>query len=456
MNKSERRRPRGFTQFIYRLPIWLYRLGLGGLLGRRFLLINHVGRKSGRLYQTVVEVAGYDAATGSYLVASGYGTQADWYRNLRGEPEVTIQVGSRQLTVTADLLSPEASGEAMVAYARRHPVAARSLARSLGLNLDGSEAGYRRAGREMIPFVAFHPQPQPEQASLTAGLPGAEHHYVATNGITLHVVQAGPQGGPVVLLLHGFPEFWYGWRHQIAALAAAGYRVWAPDQRGYNLSEKPRGVHQYSLDLLAADVAGLIRQTGQDKVFLAGHDWGAAVAWWVALRYPHLLRKLLILNVPHPEATRRFVLQSTEQRLRSWYIAFFQLPWLPEFLLSRNRARAIAEAMKRTSGPGSFTPADLREYRRAALRPGALTGMLDWYRAAIWTYTKGLVHPRIAVPTRIIWGVHDVALSRELAPLSLEMCDDGDLVYLEQATHWLHHDEAERVSQLMLDFLEGV
>lgn len=456
MNDGERRRPGRVTRFIYRLPIWLYRLGLGGLLGRRFLLINHVGRKSGRLHQTVVEVAGHDAASGTYLVASGYGPRADWYRNLRHEPNVTIQVGGKRLAVRAEHLSPEASGEAMVAYARRHPVAARSLARTLGLDLDGSEGGYRRAGREMIPFVAFHPQPEPEQAGLTDGLPEVEHHYVATNGITLHVVQAGPQEGPVVLLLHGFPEFWYGWRHQIAALAAAGYRVWAPDQRGYNLSEKPRGVHHYSMDLLAADIAGLIRQTGQERVFLAGHDWGAAVAWWVALRYPHLLRRLLILNVPHPEATRRFVLQSTEQRLRSWYMAFFQLPWLPEFLLSRNRAAAIAGAMKRSAWPGSFTPADLREYRRAALCPGALTGMLNWYRAAIWTYTKGLDQPRIVVPTRIIWGVHDVALARELASLSLEMCDDGDLVYLEKATHWLHHDEPERVSQLMLDFLEGV
>lgn len=285
--------------------------------------------------------------------------------------------------------------------------------------------------------------------------PLPEHRYVSTNGIHLHVVQAGPADGPVLILLHGFPEFWYGWKNQIPAFAAAGYRVWAPDQRGYNLSEKPPRVQDYNLDLLAADVAGLIHQSGQERVFLAGHDWGAAAAWWVAIKYPELLRKLLILNVPHPTVVRRFALRSNEQRLRSWYIAFFQLPWLPEFLLRRNEALAIAESMKRTSRPGSFGPADLHLYRRAALRPGALAAMLNWYRAAARTHTERMPSLRVTTPTRIIWGVHDVALCRELAPLSLEMCDDGDLVYLEEATHWLHHDEPQRVNQLMLEFLQG-
>jgi pimeloyl-ACP methyl ester carboxylesterase len=282
-----------------------------------------------------------------------------------------------------------------------------------------------------------------------------EHHYVRTNGISLHVVQAGPEDGPPLILLHGFPEFWYGWRNQIPTFTAAGFRVWAPDQRGYNLSEKPRRMQDYNLDILAADVAGLIRQTGREKAFLAGHDWGAAVAWWVGIKYPHLLEKLIILNVPHPTVMRRYVLQSNEQRLRSWYIAFFQLPWLPERLLSASRAALIARSMQGTSRPGSFSPQELRQYRRAALRPGALTGMLNWYRAAARTHTERLPGLQVTAPTRIIWGVHDVALSRELAALSLDMCHDGDLVYLEQATHWLQHDEPQRVSQLMLDFLQS-
>ncbi|MDT8307404.1 MAG: alpha/beta hydrolase [Anaerolineae bacterium] len=281
-----------------------------------------------------------------------------------------------------------------------------------------------------------------------------EHRYVTTNGVTLHVVEDGPEDGPPLILLHGFPEFWFGWRQQIPALASAGYRVFAPDQRGYNLSEKPRRIEAYSLDLLAADVAGLIRQSGSNKAFLAGHDWGAAVAWWVALKYPELLHKLVILNVPHPIVMRRYIRRSWEQRLRSWYIAFFQLPWLPEYVLTTDEAEVVAALVKGTSREGSFSESELEHYRRAALRPGAMSGMLNWYRAMARTHTERLDSLRVTVPTRIIWGVHDVALSREMAALSLEMCDEGDLVFLEESTHWVQHDEPHRVNELLLDFLQ--
>lgn len=280
------------------------------------------------------------------------------------------------------------------------------------------------------------------------------HHYITTNGVTLHVVQDGPQEGPPLIFLHGFPEFWFGWRQQIPFFAGAGYRVWAPDQRGYNLSEKPTRIEDYNLDLLAADVAGLIRQTGRDKAFLVGHDWGAAVAWWVALKYPDLLDKLAILNVPHPIVMRRFVRRSWEQRLRSWYMAFFQLPWLPEYILTTGEAEVVVEMLKGTSRVGSFSDSELEQYQRAALRPGAMTAMLNWYRAMARTHTERLDNLRVTVPTLIIWGVHDVALSREMASLSLEMCDDGDLFFLEEATHWVQHDEPHRVNELLLAFLQ--
>ena len=285
--------------------------------------------------------------------------------------------------------------------------------------------------------------------------PALEHHYVRTKDITLHVVQAGPPEGRPLILLHGFPEFWYGWRHQIPFFAAGGYRVWAPDQRGYNLRDKPPRIRDYNLDLLAADVAGLVTATGHERVLLAGHDWGAAVAWWVAIKYPELVEKLVILNVPHPIALYRYAKRSWQQRLRSLYIAFFQLPYLPERLLTADDSEVTTEMLKATSREGSFSPAELRQYQRAWLRPRAMTSMLDWYRAMLRTKTERLPSLRVTVPTRIIWGVHDVAFSRELAPLSLEMVDDGDLMLLEEATHWVQHDEPHRVNELLLEFFRA-
>src|SRR5580704_17398686 len=160
---------------------------------------------------------------------------------------------------------------------------------------------------------------------------------------------AGPEDGPAVILLHGFPEFWYGWRKQIAPLAEAGFRVIVPDQRGYNLSSKPSAVRDYGLRELTADVIAIADQVGREKVFLAGHDWCAAVAWNAAMRYPGRIEKLAILNVPHPAVMRRFLRTSPRQMLRSWYILFFQIPGLPEFLLSRNGFERCAAALEKTS-----------------------------------------------------------------------------------------------------------
>ena len=196
-----------------------------------------------------------------------------------------------------------------------------------------------------------------------------------TNGVNLHVVMAGPQDGPLVILLHGFPEFWYGWRQQMPALAAAGYTVWAPDQRGYNRSDKPAGVGAYAIDTLAQDVAGLIEASGREQVYLVGHDWGAAVAWWVAGKYPERVKKLAILNVPHPAVMRRAVLEDAEQRKRSWYIFFFQLPWLPEQSLSQENFTNLIRSLKGSGRRGTFTDDDLAAYRQAWSQPGALTAM---------------------------------------------------------------------------------
>jgi pimeloyl-ACP methyl ester carboxylesterase len=273
-----------------------------------------------------------------------------------------------------------------------------------------------------------------------------------TNGVNLHVVMAGPQDGPLVILLHGFPEFWYGWRKQIPALAKAGYHVWAPDQRGYNRSDKPAGVDAYHIDTLARDIVGLIEASGREQVYLVGHDWGAAVAWWVAGNYPQHIKKLAILNVPHPAVMRRTVLEDEEQRKKSWYIFFFQLPWLPERSLSANDYTNLVRALKGSSRRGTFNAEDIAAYKQAWSQPGAVTSMLNWYRAAVRHQGKAQELGRIRPPTLMIWGANDIALSRTMAQPSIDLCDEGRLVFLEEASHWVQHEEPEMVNRLLLEF----
>jgi len=281
-----------------------------------------------------------------------------------------------------------------------------------------------------------------------------ETTYIETNGIKLHVVMAGPKAGQPVLLLHGFPEFWYGWRKQIPALAKAGYRVIVPDQRGYNLSDKPKGIKAYSLDKLAADILGLIDALGYDKVNLIGHDWGAVVAWAVAIWHPERLHKLGILNVPHPAVMVNYLRRGDPEQLRhSWYIFAFQVPWLPEYYLRKNDWRNSDRILRGSSKRRSFTRGDVPEYKKAWSQPGAMTAMLNWYRAAVRYLPKLLKDGRVKVPTQMIWGMRDVALSHRMARPSIDYCDEGSLVLFEEATHWVQHDEAEAVNQLLLEFL---
>lgn len=279
-----------------------------------------------------------------------------------------------------------------------------------------------------------------------------KHNDYTVNGVRLHVAQAGAEDGRPVILLHGFPEYWGGWLHQIPALAAAGYRVWAPDQRGYNLSDKPKGIDAYVLDELAADVAGLIDAMGVEKVLLVGHDWGAAVAWWTALHYPQRLEKLAILNVPHPIVMRKTLSGNWRQMLKSWYMFFFQIPWLPETLMTANNARGATQMMRGSSKPTTFSPAEMEEYRKAWLQPGAFTGMINWYRALMRRQPKSPSSYRVSVPTLMIWGKNDIALSSDMAQPSIDLCDDGRLIFFEEATHWVQHDEAEGVNRLLLEF----
>ena len=284
---------------------------------------------------------------------------------------------------------------------------------------------------------------------------GTFHELAFSNGSTqLHAIVAGPKDGPVVLLLHGFPEFWYGWHKQIEPLAAAGFRVIVPDQRGYNLSSKPRGVAPYALNELVSDVIAIADRLGQQKLFLAGHDWGAAVAWSAALLHPERIAKLAILNVPHPSVMRRYVYTRAPQMLRSWYIFFFQLPLLPEALLSSFDFRVAARALQGSSRPGTFSTDDLAQYRAAWSQPGALTGMINWYRAAV-RYRIPFPDRTVRVPTRILWGERDRFLMAEMAHESLRYCAEGELFTFAEASHWLQHEEPEKVSQRLVEFFDS-
>ncbi|WP_224996578.1 alpha/beta fold hydrolase [Cesiribacter sp. SM1] len=278
-----------------------------------------------------------------------------------------------------------------------------------------------------------------------------EIQYYQLNGIKLHVVEAGPADGEVLLFLHGFPEFFWGWRHQIDFFAKLGYRVIAPNQRGYHLSSKPAGKKAYRMKQLTSDIAELIRLLPHQKVNLVGHDWGGAVAWSVAIHYPQLLQKLIVLNLPHPQVMRNFLKSRPKQWLKSSYVGFFQIPFLPEKLLSMRNYRLLERSMIRTSKPGTFSSDDMLRYKQAWRQRGALTAMINWYRAALSGTLKK--NQKIQLPTLLIWGKQDQFLSHEMAQPSIEMCESGRLEMIPDATHWVQHEKAELVNRLILEFI---
>jgi len=283
----------------------------------------------------------------------------------------------------------------------------------------------------------------PEQLGLTTT-------YFDLPGLRMHAAVAGPAGGPLLILLHGFPEFWYSWRNQIGPLAQAGYRVIAPDQRGYNLTDK---TPPYDTRTLATDIVNLIKACGHEQACVAGHDWGAVVAWTLAGLYPERVKKLAILNVPHPRAMMKALLGGNlRQLLKSWYIYYFQIPGLPEMTLSWPHFANLRRMMKASSLPHTFTDADLDHYRDAWVQPGALSAMLGWYRS-IFHRTPGRATPpigRITAPTLILWGERDIALSIEVAEQSVAYLADGKLIRFPEATHWIHEDQPGEVTEALL------
>ncbi|GAA4343650.1 alpha/beta hydrolase [Flaviaesturariibacter amylovorans] len=270
------------------------------------------------------------------------------------------------------------------------------------------------------------------------------------NGITLHSYTSGDPGGAPVVFLHGFPEWGGAWKAQLRYLAARGCYCVAPDQRGYGQSSKPRGIRSYTTPTLAADIAGLIGCLGTGPVTLVGHDWGGGVAWEVARRRPDLVRRLVILNMPHPDAIRQVLRENGAQRRKSWYIAFFQLPLLPEACCSAFGYRLLRRTLQRSVRRGTFSESDLNRYRDAWAQPGALRGMLHWYRALRYHRPAPFT---VALPTLLLWGRRDAFLEPANAALSLARCTQGTLRYFDNATHWLHHEEPEAVSEAILGFI---
>ena len=298
----------------------------------------------------------------------------------------------------------------------------------------------------------------PVDRSMTApappldAVPSAESRVREANGVRLHTVEAGDPDGPLVVLLHGFPDFWYGWRRQVPALVDAGYRVVVPDQRGYNRSDKPRGVGSYALPTLSADVAALVRAVGDGSARVVGHDWGGVVAWDLALRRSGVVDRLAVLNAPHPGAFERRLRRDPRQLLRSWYAGLFQVPRLPEWLLTRGDAEPLARLLEASAAPDTFTAADLDRYRDAWGRPGAVRAMVNWYRAFV---RSDRPTGRVTVPTLVCWGEDDVALRPRLAHESVGRCLDGHLRAFPDASHWVHLERPDEVNAALVGHLNG-
>jgi pimeloyl-ACP methyl ester carboxylesterase len=281
------------------------------------------------------------------------------------------------------------------------------------------------------------------------------HRYADLGDVRLHYVEAGE--GPLVLLLHGFPQFWYQWRHQIPALVEAGFRVVAPDMRGYNLSDKLPGVRAYRVELLARDVERLILACGERTATVVGHDWGAIVAWIAAMRHPERVQRLAILNVPHPA---RFLegLLSPMQLLRSSYMFFFQVPWFPEEVIRAGDFALLRSVLARDPvQPEAFAAEDIERYIEAMAQPGALTATLNYYRALLRNpgETRALLQ-RVEAPVLVIWGERDRFLRRRLAePPHLWVPNLVRVKRLPDASHWVAEDRPLEVNTLLLDFLHS-
>lgn len=313
-----------------------------------------------------------------------------------------------------------------------------------------------------------------EARTTTVDATPIRHGYAKVNGIRLHYAESG-SGDNLVILLHGFPEFWYSWRHQLTALGKS-YRVVGPDMRGYNLSDKPARVEDYRIDVLVEDVVGLIDHFGADKAAIVAHDWGAGVAWAVAQKYPERVSKLAVLQVPPAAVWRANI--SLRQLLRSWYMFFFQLPRLPEWAIGRKDFAALDKTFRDTvARKDTFSDADIELYKEALRRPGAVTAAVNYYRANVrrvmsqrntrgtsarpgqpseikTDQTKTASDGRIRVPTLFIFGEQDFAiLPATVSGVGKHIDAPYRELRIVDSGHWVQNEAAEEVNAALLEFL---
>ncbi len=284
-----------------------------------------------------------------------------------------------------------------------------------------------------------------------------QYENVDANGLRFRVASCGT-GDRLALCLHGFPELSYSWRAQLPLLARLGYRAWAPDLRGYGGSDRPANYRDYAIEFLMEDVAGLIEASGAREVLLLAHDWGAMIAGCFATRFPEKLNRLVIMNVPHPAAAQKGF--SLRQLGRSWYVLFFQIPWLPEWVLRRNGAEAVGRAFSQIAIDKSRFPDEvLQVYRDAALVPGAAKAMVDYYRALVrgggGSRQRKLGYPVIETPTLMIWGEEDPALGIELTRATGDFVKDLTLRTLPGVSHWVQQEAPETVNGMLEAWLTG-
>jgi pimeloyl-ACP methyl ester carboxylesterase len=277
--------------------------------------------------------------------------------------------------------------------------------------------------------------------------------FVSANGQMFRVVSAGPDGAQLVLMLHGFPETAHSWRYQVPALARSGRRVWTPDLRGYNRNSKPRDLEAFHPDVLCLDVEELLNAAEAEKAVIVGHDWGGIMAWWFAMDYPERVSRLVVMNAPHPAMWKR-AFRMPHQLMRSTYVGLFQIPLLPERFLSAN-AKRVAQSIRTTAvRKEALRAADIAIYAEAIAQPGAMRSAVHYYRAlmrwGMWRPVK-----RINAPTLMIWGEHDLALSKGLTYGTDRHVRDFRIHYIPRCGHWVQQEAAAQVNDLLMEFLSG-
>jgi pimeloyl-ACP methyl ester carboxylesterase len=281
--------------------------------------------------------------------------------------------------------------------------------------------------------------------------------FVHANDLEFETDRCG-EGNRLALFLHGFPEHSFSWRYQLPLFAELGYRAWAPNMRGYGNSSSPHKVKDYAIELLMADVAGLIDASGSKEVILIAHDWGALIAWYFAMRRIRPLERLIIMNVPHPGVLAEKITSLPAQLMKSWYVFFFQLPWLPELVFTAQGAKAVEDAfLKMAIDKSRFTEEVLDVYRKNALRPNGMKCMINYYRALVRggganrQRKQGL--PVIDVPTLMIWGEEDSALDKRTTFGTEKYVKDFTIRYLANVSHWVQQEAPETVNSMIKAWL---